>query len=291
MNIENKKEMWNEYLEEKSFIESSKNLENKLEKRTKGLSLPISNKVLEYYAKPKSQHGKGLKIKQIGRLHSLQILKSQNELNSYVSFKYLAHALDLDLDKTYESNENMVKTKVRKALRDLEANISFKEDGIKGIKITRLPRLLSEGIKIDKGETKGFTQLYCKLKDIEGITNDLIVLYTVLEYFKGSKKIINPSLDTLAELSGCSRRKVVTLLDQGQNLGLWKKISTKGGTKNHTNKYELSYIPDGEIEERYYYLDILEKEQKPRKIILKTVKEGQKNIKLKKKVLTKKKAI
>lgn len=222
--------------------------------KTKGLSLAIDNRVLEGYAKPLEEHGKGFKIKQISRLFSILIANKKNQLNSYISFDTVAKILDLNTNVS----TNRLKSDVRKALRELYPTIEFKEDHIKGIKFTYIPKENYTEV----GKTKGFTQLYCDLDFIKN--KELIVVFTVLEYFKGSSKELYPSIDTLAFMCGCSRTKILKLLKEGEKLPeegdsirLWKIVSTKGGTKKHTNRYELSYITE-DGQERYYYLDLLE---------------------------------
>ena len=215
--------------------------------KTKGLSFAIDNRVLEHYAKPLEEHGKGFKIKHISRLFSILIANKKNQLNSYITFESIAKLLDINTNVS----TNRLKSDVRKALRELYPTIEFKEDPIKGIKFTHIPKEnYTEG-----GKTKGFTQLYCDLDFIKN--KELIVVFTVLEYFKGSNKEIYPSIDTLANMCGCSRYKINELLREGQQEVLWNIVSTKGGTKKHTNRYELSYITE-DGQERYYYLDLLE---------------------------------
>lgn len=205
--------------------------------------MAIDNKVLEGYTTQK-----GFKMKHLGRLFYILILNKLNNLNGYIEFKHVADILDLNTNVSY----NRLKSDVRKALKELYPTIEYKEDIEKGIKFTHIPK---ENYT-DKGMTQGFTQLYC---DLGYLTNtDLIVLHTILEYFKGANREVNPSISTLMTLSGCGKRdKINKLLKEGQELGLWKIESTKGGTKKHTNKYHLSYITE-DGKERYYYLDVVE---------------------------------
>lgn len=222
---------------------------NTLSNRTKGLSVAIDNRVIESYTKPLEERGKGFKMKHISRLFSILIMTKKNELNSYVSFETVAELLGLNTNVS----DRRLKSDVRKALRELYPTIEFKEDPVKGVKFTHIPK---ENFT-DRGRTRGFTQLYC---DLAFVTHqELIVVFTILEYFKGSTKEVYPSIDTLANMCGCSRYKINELLKEGKERELWKIVSTKGGTKKHTNRYELSYITE-EGKERYYYLDVLEKD-------------------------------
>lgn len=224
---------------------TTESIKNKIIK-TKGLSVAIDNEVLEGYTKDK-----GFKMKHLSSLFTLLIWNKLNALNGYLDFETVSGLLGLKMENTHD---RMFKYQVRKALKELYPTIEYKEDIEKGIKFTHIPK---ENYT-EKRQTKGFTQLYCGLATLEN--RDLIVLHTVLEYFKGASKEVNPSLDTLASLSGCSRRNIVTLLKEGQKLGLWKIESTKGGSTRHTNKYHLSYTTE-EGKERYYYLDVIEQQQ------------------------------
>lgn len=220
--------------------------------KTKGLSVAIDNRVLEHYTRPLDEHGKAFKIKHISRLFSILIANKKNRLNSYIPFEVVAELLDLNTNVS----TNRLKSDVRKVLRELYPTIEFKEDPIKGVKFTHIPLENNEGYYIEKSETKGFTQLYCDLDFIKN--KELIVVFTVLEYFKGSNKEIYPSISTLMSLCGCGKRdKMNKLLKEGEKEGLWNIVSTKGGSSKHTNRYELSYINENG-QERYYYLDLLE---------------------------------
>lgn len=243
--------------------EPKENINNYLQKedtlltcdKTKGLSIAIDNRVLEYYTKPLKEQGKGFKMKHISRLYTLMILNKTNILNKHVPFEFIANMFNLNTNVSY----NRLKSDVRKALKELYPTIEYKEDPAKGIKFTHIPKGANEGSDIRKGETRGFTQLYCNLLYLP---KELIVLFTVLEYFKGSSKEVKPSIATICKLSGCAKReKINNLLKEYQvtedENGLWKIISSKGGSKQNTNRYELSYITE-EGQERYYYLDFLE---------------------------------
>lgn len=223
--------------------------------KTKGLSVAIDNKVLEHYARPLKEGGKGFKMKHISRLFTLMVLNKTNVLNKHVPFEFIANMFHLNTNVSY----NRLKSDVRKALKDLYPSIEYLEDPVKGIKFTHIPKEANEGYDIRKGETRGFTQLYC---DLLYLPKELLVLFTVLEYFKGSSKEVKPSIETIGRLSGCKdRNKINAFLKEFQvtedERGLWKIISSKGGSKQNTNRYELSYITEEGVE-RYYYLDFLE---------------------------------
>lgn len=233
-----------------------KNIDKNL-KGTKGLSIAIDNITIECYAKPLEEHGKAFKMKHIGRLFALMILYRLNELNKHVSFEFVASLFNLNTNVSY----NRLKSDVRKALKELYPSIEYKEDPLKGIKFTHIPKGANKGNHIEKNETRGFTQLYCELLRFD---NNVIVLFTVLEYFYGSSKEAYPSIDTLCKLTGCRTRDTINKLLQEYQVteekkGLWKKISSKGGSKQNTNRYELSYITKEGVE-RYYYLDFIEEQ-------------------------------
>lgn len=195
---------------------------------------------------------KQMKIKHIGSLYLLMIARARGEISNYVSYHTLSFILGVE---GLEKNPREAKCRIRKALKELQnkwKSLDYKEDLEKGIKFTYIPLVDIIQSKHRKGETKGFTQLYCDLVFIDGITADLIVLHTALEYFKGASKEVSPSIDTLATMCGCSRRKMINLIKEGKDLGLWKVEGTKGGTKKHTNKYILSYI-DEEGKEVYFF--------------------------------------
>lgn len=224
-------------------LEESKNKDIK----SKGLSVAIDNEVLEGYTKDK-----GFKMKHLGSLFIILAFNKLNFLNGYLPFEDVAGILGLKMENC---NDRLFKSRVRKALKELYPTIEYKEDVEKGIKFTHIPK---ENYT-EKGKTRGFTQLYCDLVLLEN--RDLIVLHTVLEYFKGSSKEVNPSIKTIMEMCGCGKRdKINKLLKEGQELGIWKIVSTKGGTSKHTNKYYLSYITD-DGKERYYYLDVIQKQE------------------------------
>ena len=223
--------------------------------KTKGLSIAIDNITIERYAKPVGEYGKSFKMKHLERLFRLMILDRLHILNKHVPFESIATWFNLNLNVSH----NRLKSDVRKALRELYPTIDYKEDVEKGIKFTHIPKGANEGNYIEKSETKGFTQLYC---DLLYLPSEAMVLHTILEYFKGSAKEVKPSIATLCKLTGCGdRNKINNLLKEYQvtdeTTGLWKIISSKGGSKQNTNKYELSYINDGG-QERYYYLDLIE---------------------------------
>lgn len=224
--------------------------------KTKGLSVAIDNRVLEHYSRPLKEGGKGFKMKHIGRLFTLMILNKTNELNTHVPFELIASMLELNTNVS----DRRLKSDVRKVLKELYPTIEYLEDPVKGIKFTHIPKGANEGYDIRKTETRGFTQLYCDLLKLDD--NDATVLFTVLEYFKGSSKEVKPSIATICKLSGCAKReKVTNILKEYQvtedKPGLWKIISSKGGSKQNTNRYELSYTTEEGLE-RYYYLDFLE---------------------------------
>lgn len=273
MTIEEKKKAWEELEEKKIYPEKySKSLDEdkktekqqtqtkSLEKlednkcKSKGLSTAIDNNVLIGYTKPKEEKGKGFKIKQLNRLFTILAFNKLNLLNAYIEWELAAGILNLKMENC---NDRLFKSRVRKALRELKPTIEFKEDPNKGIKFTHIPKGSNEGYDIRKGETLGFTQLYCDLAQLDN--RDFMVVFTILEYFKGSNKEVYPSLNTIAKLSGCSRRKTVELLKEGHELGLWDIESVKGGSKTNTNRYHLSYITE-EGQERYHYLDAIEEE-------------------------------
>lgn len=264
MSIEQAKEKLKISRERERKIQDLEKLQGNLKainNKTKGLSYAIDNKMLESLARPKKENGKELKITQIGRLYILLIHYKMNGLNGYVSYEKLAYLLLIPITKTEDGkikNYGMLKTRVRKALKELSPIIEYKEDVEKGIKFTHIPKGANFGMDMEKGETKGFTQLFCTLSRVvgyikEGNPLDFLVVHTVLEYFSGSEKCIYPSLNTIAEKCGCSRRKIVTLLSEGERFGLWKIKSTKGGTKKNTNRYILT-----DEQGKYLYLNILE---------------------------------
>lgn len=244
--------------------------------KTKGLSYAIDNKTLKLLTKPDKAKlldgrvvklpGKNLNITKIGRLFHIYTMYKKNKLNDYLDFESLAFILNIPITKTDDGeikNYNMLKTRVRKALKELaEPNpiIEFKEDAEKGIKFTHIPNGANFGMYIEKGETEGFTQIYCNLPDVlysleieKGNPLDFLVVHTVLEYFSGSEKEAYPSLDTLSKLCGCKRDKINRLLKDGERFGLWKIKTTKGGTKKNTNRYILT-----DEQGKYLYLHVLE---------------------------------
>lgn len=238
-------------------LESIDDRLNKLANRTKGLSIAINNTTIKSYAKPLEEYGKALKMKHIGRLFALMILYKEHILDKHVPFEYISRILELNQNVSH----NRLKSDVRKALKELYPSVEYKEDPVKGIKFTHINKGANEGYEIKKNETRGFTQLYCDLLHFE---NDVIVLFTALEYFKGSSKEVYPSIDTLCKLTGCRKRDKINKLLQNYQVteeenGLWKKISSKGGSKQTTNRYELSYVTEEGLE-RYYYLDYIEAE-------------------------------
>lgn len=241
---------------------------NELSNQSKGLSVAIDNITIKNYTKPLEEYGKAFKMKHLGRLFTLMILDRKNKLNKHVPFELVSNILELNQNVSY----NRLKSDVRKALKELYPSIEYKEDPLKGIKFTHIPKGANEGNHIEKNETRGFTQLYCNLLRFD---NDVIVLFTALEYFYGSSKEAYPSIDTLCKLTGCRKRdKINKLLKEYQvtedKKGLWKIISSKGGSKQNTNRYELSYITEEGIE-RYYYLDFLEEQlNQEKEEILKT---------------------
>ena len=234
-----------------------------IQSQSKGLSYAIDNEMLMSLTRPKKENGKELKITQIGRLFIIFIWYKMNGLNGYESYENIAYMLFIPVTKTDDGkikNYNMLKTRVRKTLKELSPIIEYKEDVEKGIKFTHIPKGANLGMYMEKGETKGFTQLFCTLSRVvgyikEGNPLDFLVVHTVLEYFNGSEKCIYPSLNTIAEKCGCSRRKIVTLLSEGEQFGLWKIKSTKGGSQKNTNRYILT-----NDQGKYLYLDILEKQ-------------------------------
>ena len=204
-----------------------------IETKSKGLSIALDNRVLEGYTKTKS-----FKMKHISRLFTLLIANKKNQLNSYLPFEVVAELLGLNLNVS----TNRLKSDVRKVLRELYPTIEFREDAVKGVKFTHIPKGANDNNYIDKQETKGFTQLYCDLDFIKD--KEVIVLFTVLEYFKGSAKKVYPSISTIMSSCGCGKRdKINKLLKEYQvtdeTLGLWKIISSKGGSSKNTNRYEL----------------------------------------------------
>lgn len=228
---------------------------NDYNSKTKGLSIAIDNITIERYAKPLEEHGKAFKMKHIGRLFTLRILDRLHVLNKHVPFELVSVMLELNQNVSH----NRLKSDVRKALKELYPSVEYKEDPVKGIKFTHIPKGSNEGNPIEKNETRGFTQLYCDLLNFD---NDVIVLFTILEYFKGSSKEVKPSIATLCKLTGCRKRDKINKLLQKYQVteeknGLWKIISSKGGSKQNTNRYELSYVTEEGLE-RYYYLDFLE---------------------------------
>lgn len=253
------KENLKELIKKKNSYKNCEDLNDELENlssKTKGLSIAIDNRVLEHYTKPLEEYGKAFNMKHLGRLFTLMILNRKHKLNKHVSFEYIANMFKLNTNVSY----NRLKSDVRKVLRELYPTIEYKEDPIKGIKFTHMPKGANEGNHIEKNETRGFTQLYCDL--IYFGNSDIIVLFTILEYFKGSSKEVKPSIATICKLSGCKdRNKINNLLKEFQvteeKNGLWKIISSKGGSKQNTNRYELSYVTEEGLE-RYYYLDFLE---------------------------------
>lgn len=270
MNIEKAKEKLRISREKKKKTQDLEKLGENLEainRLTKGLSYAIDNKTLESLTKSKEEKGKELKIKQIGRLFIIFICHKFNALNKYVSYEFLANVLAIGYTKSEDGeikNYRMVKSRVRQALKELSPIIEFKEDAEKGIKFTHIPNGANFGMYIEKGETEGFTQIYCDLSLVKFNDNplDFLVVHTILEYFNGSKKEAYPSLDTISEKCGCSRRKIVTLLSDGEKLGLWKIKSTKGGSKKNTNRYILT-----DEQGKYLYLNVLEQQLEQKKII------------------------
>ena len=280
MSIEQAKEKLKVIRERKKKTQYLEKLEENLEainNKTKGLSYAIDNKTLKLLTKPDKAKlpdgrvvklpGKNLNITKIGRLFHIYTMYKKNRLNGYLDFELLAFILNIPITKTADGeikNYNMLKTRVRKALKELNDPhpiIAFKEDAEKGVKFTHIPNGANFGMYIEKGETEGFTQIYCNLPDVlynleieKGNPLDFLVVHTVLEYFSGSEKEAYPSLDTIAKLCGCSRRKIATLLSEGEKIGLWKIKSTKGGSKKNTNRYILT-----DEQGKYLYLNVLEK--------------------------------
>lgn len=214
---------------------------------THGLSVRVPNKALESYTKSLKDNGKGFKMKHLGRLLTIMALNKVNYLNGYVSFKDIVDVFNLNTNVTPER----LKYDVRKVLNELYPTIEYKE-GNDGIKFTHIPEEPCNG--------GNYTQLYCELLYI--VDRDVMALFTVLEYFKGCNREINPSISTLCKMTGCSKRdKINRILKKWEvteeRKGLWKITSTKGGSKRNTNRYELSYINNDGIE-RYYLLDYLE---------------------------------
>ena len=214
---------------------------------THGLSVRVPNKALESYTKSLKDNGKGFKMKHLGRLLTIMALNKLNLLNCYVSFEYIAGVFDLNTNVS----PRRLKSDVRKVLNELYPTIEYKE-GNDGIKFTHIPE--------EPGNVGNYTQLYCEL--LYFTNKDVMTLFTVLEYFKGCNREINPSISTLCKMTGCSKRdKINYILKElavtEERNGLWKITSTKGGSKRNTNRYELSYINNDGIE-RYYLLDYLE---------------------------------
>ena len=242
---------------------------NELSSQSKGLSIAIDNIAITSYTKPLEEYGKAFKMKQLGRLFTLMILYRKRKLNKHIPFELISNILELNQNVSY----NRLKSDVRKALKELYPSVEYKEDPLKGIKFTHIPKGANEGNHIEKNETRGFTQLYC---DLLRFDNDVIVLFTALEYFYGSSKEAYPSIDTLCKLTGCRKRdKINKLLKKHQvteeKKGLWKIISSKGGSKQNTNRYELSYVTEEGVE-RYYYLDLIEEQlNQEKEEILKTL--------------------
>lgn len=208
------------------------------------MTVAIDNNALQRFTK----QPKNFNMRRLGHLFALLIYKQCNKLRrtDYIPYEDLATILQINIKET-----SVMKVHVKKALDKLKpsiANFGYSSDS-KTIRFTSLP---------DYPYTNTFTQLPCSLIEIQDISLDIIVLFTVLEYFKGADRAIYPSMKTLAELCGCGRTKINELIKEGSAMGLWKIESTSGGSKSCTNKYELSYIKDGV--ERYYFIDLLDKQ-------------------------------
>ena len=194
------------------------------------------------------------KIDNRGRLYSLLILKQQNQLK-YSDEKSMKELADLFEIKC--KDDKNIAAKVRKDMVNLFPIVCAEQ-----VKDPKTKKWLYTSFEIKLSEPDGnYTQLPCDLMKIPKLKKDHLVIFVILNYYKSKHQNLDiyPSHETIAELAGCSERKVYTLLKEGQKLGLWKQKRVKCAK---SNAYNISYIEDGI--ERYIFRDTLEKLERER---------------------------
>lgn len=188
------------------------------------------------------------KISNKGKIFSLLILRQTNELNGLIPSETICNSFGLKYSTKKKTIEN-----TKKYMRGLFPVVGFYLDR----KDNKTKEWFYHSIVIDIEDAKSnFTQLPCDLLKVPGIHSDLLVIFTILNYYKTKHNNldINPSHKTIAKMAGCSERKVYTLLKEGEELKLWKYEAIKG--TRSTNLYSISYYDKDGIE-CYYFRDEL----------------------------------
>lgn len=188
------------------------------------------------------------KISNKGKIFSLLILKQTNELNGFIPSETICNSFGLK----YSTKKKTIEY-TKKYMRGLFPVVGYylakKDDNTK--------EWFYHNVTIDIEDAKSnFTQLPCDLLKVPGIHSDLLVIFTILNYYKTKHDNldINPSHKTIAKMAGCSEDKVKRLLKEGRKLNLWKYQEISG--TRATNVYNISYYDKDKVE-CYYFRDEL----------------------------------
>lgn len=178
------------------------------------------------------------------------ILRQTNELNGFVSSETICKSFGLHY-KTKKKTIESTKKYMRGLFPVVGYSLARKDSSSK--------EWFYYDIEIDIEDSKSnFTQLPCDLLKVPGIHSDLLVIFTILNYYKQKHKNldINPSHKTIAKMAGCSEDKVYRLLKEGEELKLWNcKQKAQRGSRA-TNVYNISYYDKDKVE-CYYFRDEL----------------------------------
>lgn len=187
------------------------------------------------------------KISNKGKIFSLLILKQKSELSGNVSYETIYKSFGLNYSTKKKAMEY-----TKKYMLGLHPIVTFMQTPKKNSQ-----EWLYCSIKIDVEDVESnFTQLPCDLLEVPGINPDLLVVFTVLNYYKmkHDNLDINPSYKTIAKIAGCGEDKIKKLLKQGRELNLWKYQEISG--TRATNIYNISYYNKDKVE-CYYFRDEL----------------------------------
>ena len=135
-----------------------------------------------------------------------------------IEYEEILEALDITIDKNYKS-------KVKKLLNSLETYIEYKENSLGVLEITSY---INKPIP-ERGMTKGFTKIPYSVLNNKDIPLILLPTYLAILQFDFGKGECNPSIQKIAEYSGCSVNTCKTRIKALEELNLLRVIRSKGG--------------------------------------------------------------